>query len=200
LVLTYAGDFDAPMQIAASTAMLIVIVLSINIIGDMSARMVEWFSPQLKWQESRVREIYVLGANGLVIAHAGGHDEFGEIDRDMVGGMLAAIQNFVQEAFHASEMESLKSLSMGKLRVLIEAKGGLVVAVLFTGHEARELRRGVVRLLDDLQARFGQALEGWKGDKRSVAPVQEWLDSTFAALARTKGDGIVDCRLGDCRL
>jgi hypothetical protein len=159
--------------------MLIIIVLSINAIGDMSARLVEWMSPQLKWQESRVREIYLLNTGGLVIAHAGAHDEFGEIDRDMVGGMLAAIQNFVKEAFHASEMESLKSLSMGQLRVLIEAKGELVIAVLFTGHEARELRKGIVGILHELEREHAQTIREWKGDKRSVAGIQKWLESTF---------------------
>jgi hypothetical protein len=186
IVLSSTGSLDANLQIAISTAMLIVIVLSINIIGDMSARLVEWMSPQLKWQESRVREIYILHTNGLVIAHAGSHDEFGEVDRDMVGGMLTAIQNFVQEAFHTSEMESLKSLSMGKLRVLIEAKGTVVVAVLFTGHEARELRKGVVKLLDDLDRDFGVILSGWKGEKRVVVPIQEWLESVFGDMAQSR--------------
>jgi hypothetical protein len=185
IVLSSTGSLDANLQIAVSTAMLIVIVLSINIVGDMSARLVEWFSPQLKWQESRVREIYILHTNGLVIAHAGSHDEFGEVDRDMVGGMLTAIQNFVQEAFHTSEMESLKSLSMGKLRVLVEAKGTVVVAVLFTGHEARELRRGVVKLLEDMDKNFETILTSWKGEKRIVAPVQEWLENVFGQMAQS---------------
>jgi hypothetical protein len=179
LVLNSTDVLSTRVQIAVSTTMLIIIVLSINAIGDMSARLVEWMSPQLKWQESRVREIYLLNTGGLVIAHAGAHDEFGEIDRDMVGGMLAAIQNFVKEAFHASEMESLKSLSMGQLRVLIEAKGELVIAVLFTGHEARELRKGIVGILHELEREHAQTIREWKGDKRSVAGIQKWLESTF---------------------
>lgn len=174
-VLSSAGTFNSSTQILISTVMLIVIVLSINLIGNMATSMVEKISPQLKWQESRVQEIFVLHSNGLVIAHAGSHEETG-IDRDMVGGMLTAIQNFVQEAFHTSEMDSLKSLSMGQLRVLIEAKGGIVVAVLFTGHEARELRKGVIWLMNELDNNFGKVLHGWRGDKRSVMGVQEWLE------------------------
>ncbi len=186
IVLSSVGSIDASIQIAVSTAMVIVIVLSINLIGDMSARLVEWFSPQLKWQESLVREVYILHSSGLVIAHAGAHDEFGEIDRDMVGGMLTAIQNFVQEAFHASEMDSLKSLSMGKLRVLIEARGSVVVAVIFTGPGARELRRGVVGLLEELDRKFGPILADWKGEKRLAAPVQDWLEKRFEDMARKR--------------
>lgn len=184
-VLSSAGAMDSQVQMAASTAMLIIIVLSINYIGGMSARLVEWLSPQLKWQESRVTEIFVLhNVNGLVIAHAGAHDEFGEIDRDLVGGMLTAIQNFVQEAFHSSEMETLKSLSMGKLRVLIEAKGSVVMAVLFTGHEARELRRGVMKLAEELDGEHGAMLAAWKGDRKSIIGIQEWLDRVFGDMAR----------------
>ena len=181
-VLTSVGTFDPQTQILISTVMLIVIVLSINLIGNMATNLVERISPQLKWQESKVQEIFVLHTNSLVIAHAGTHEETG-VDRDMVGGMLTAIQNFVQEAFHASEMDSLKSLSMGELRVLIEARGCVVVAVLFTGHEARELRKGVLWLMDELHENYGEILHEWRGDKRSVMGVQEWLEDVLEKMA-----------------
>jgi len=181
-VLSSVGTFGPSTQILISTIMLIVIVLSINLIGNMATHLVERVSPQLKWQESKVQEIFVLHSNGLVIAHAGSHEETA-IDRDLVGGMLTAIQNFVEEAFHTSEMDSLKSLSMGQLRVLIEAKGSIVVAVLFTGHEARELRKGVMRLMDELHETFGTVLHDWRGDKRSVTGVQDWLEKMLESMA-----------------
>ena len=181
-VLSSAGTFDSSTQLLISTIMLIVIVLSINLIGGTAADLVERISPQLKWQESRVQEIFVLHSNGLVIAHAGSHED-SEIDRDTVGGMLTAIQNFVQEAFSTSEMDSLKSLSMGELRVLIEAKGSIVVAVLFTGHEARELRKGIMRLMDELDENFGEVLHDWRGDKRSVMGIQNWLETVLDKMA-----------------
>ncbi len=181
-VLSSAGTFNPSIQILISTIMLIVIVLSINLIGKMATGLVEHISPKLKWQESKVQEIFVLHSNGLVIAHAGSHEVTG-IDRDMVGGMLTAIQNFVQEAFHTSEMDSLKSLSMGQLRVLIEAKGDVVVAVLFTGHEARELRKDVIRLMDELDQNFGTVIHDWRGEKRSVMGIQEWLDGVLEKMA-----------------
>jgi hypothetical protein len=185
VVFRASGALDASLQIAVSTAILVAIVLSINIIGDASAKVVEWLSPQLKWQESHVKEVFIIHyGDGLVIAHAGAHDEFAEIDSDIVGGMLTAIQNFVRDAFHASEMESLKSLSMGRLRVLIEAKGSLVLALLFTGHEAKELRRGVLRMFDELEKNFGDALAGWERDRACSKEIQQWLDGYFAKMTR----------------
>ena len=181
-ILSSIGEYGPSTQILISTVMLIVIVLGINLIANIVTNIVERVSPQLKWQESKVQEIFVLHANGLVIAHAGSHEET-SIDRDIVGGMLTAIQNFVREAFHTSEMDSLKSLSMGKLRVLIEARGNIVVAVLFTGHEARELRKGIVRLMDDLDKNFGEFLHDWRGDKISVMEVQGWLEEVLEKMA-----------------
>ncbi len=171
-------DLSYSNQILISSVLLIVILLSINSIGGMATFLVERISPQLKWQESKVQEIFVLHQNGLVIAHVGHHEDT-SIDRDLVGGMLTAIQNFVEEAFHTSEMESLKSLSMGKLRVLIEAKGNIVVAVLFTGHEARELRKGIMRLMDELDEKYGHILNAWRGEKRTVEGVQNWLEQVL---------------------
>jgi hypothetical protein len=186
VILSLIQPVITEVQIFISTIMVIIIVLSINPIGNVSIHIVEMISPQLKWQESNVREIFVLHSNGLVIAHAGSETKSSELDRDMVGGMLTAIQNFIQEAFHSSEMESLKFLNMGKLRMLIEAKGDVVVAVLFTGHEARELRIGVRNLIDDLDRRFGENLHTWKGDKTSVRGVQQWIEDVLQAMGKGK--------------
>lgn len=181
-------EFMEPLEtitlLSISTLLVIIIVLSINSINKLSTIIVEKISPQLKWQESNIREIFVLHSSGLVIAHASLDENMGEIDRDMVGGMLTAIQNFVQEAFHVSEMDSLKSLNMGKLRMLIEAKGEVVVAVLFTGHEAMELRKDLLWMLDELDKRFGEVIHAWKGDKSSVLAVQKWVEKVLRSTGR----------------
>lgn len=171
-------------EMAVSTALVIGIILFINPITGSATFIIERISPQLKWQESDIREVFILHSNGLVIAHASYQVEGKEMDRDMVGGMLTAIQNFVAEAFHSSEMETLRSLNVGNLRMLIEAKGDIVVAVLFTGHEAKELRKGVMRLIDELDERFGHKLHIWKGEKKDVRGVQEWLEETLKSMKR----------------
>jgi len=183
-VIELLEPLETTTQLSISTLLVIIIVLSINPINRLSAVIVEKISPQLKWQESNIKEIFVLHSSGLVIAHTSLDVKTGEIDRDMVGGMLTAIQNFVQEAFHESEMESLKSLNMGKLRMLIEAKGDVVVAVLFTGHEAMELRKDLHWMLDELDHRFGEVLHIWKGDKSSVLGVQKWIEKVLRSTER----------------
>ena len=185
-IMSLMEPFIPNYEVALSTVLVVVIVLSINPINNIATLVVERVSPQLKWQESNVKEIFVLHSNGLVIAHAGHDMEEGEIDRDMVGGMLTAIQNFVQEAFLDSEMETLKSLSMGKLRMLIEAKSEIVVAVLFTGYEARELRKDVNKLVHELEQNYGDILRNWKGDKSSVADVQAWTENMLDSMRKDR--------------
>jgi len=184
VVLSMSDYFDPTVHIAASTGLVIGIILFINPITASATYIVERVSPQLKWKESDVREIFILHTNGLVIAHASSHDAGLEMDRDLVGGMLTAIQNFVMEAFLTSEMETLKSLNVGNLRMLIEAKGDIVAAVLFTGHEAKELRKDVMLLIEELDHRFGHKLHSWKGEKRDVRDVQEWLEKVLTNMKR----------------
>ncbi|MCK4266125.1 MAG: hypothetical protein KAX31_02520, partial [Thermoplasmata archaeon] len=85
-----------------------------------------------------------------------------------------------------SEMETLKSLSMGKLRMLIEAKSEIVVAVLFTGYEARELRKDVNKLVHELEQNYGDILRNWKGDKSSVADVQAWTENMLDSMRKDR--------------
>lgn len=179
MILSFMAPLESNALVVLSTVLVVALVLLFSAITSMATHVVERISPALKWQESNAQEIFVLHSKGLVVAHAGHVEAEGEIDRDMVGGMLTAIQNFVQEAFQASDMDTLKSFNVGKLKMLIEAKDHVVVAVLITGHEARELRKGVRRLADELDSKFGALLAGWKGDKKAIKEVQEWVENIW---------------------
>jgi hypothetical protein len=181
-ILSFMAPLESNFLIVLSTVLVIFLVLLFGTITSMATNVVERISPALKWQESNAQEIFVLHSKGLLVAHAGHAEAIGEVDKDMIGGMLTAIQNFVQEAFQASDMDTLKSLNMGRLKMLIEAKGHVVVAVLITGHEAKELRKSVRRLAEELDLRFGGMLDGWQGEKSVVREVQEWVEKIWLSM------------------
>ena len=119
----------------------------------------------------------VIMDSGMVLAHSNqyaGDDD--TIDSDMVGGMLSAIQNFLSEAFDASEKETLKSLRMGDMSMLLEHHGSISIVILFTGFEARELRADIKELSLKVHEDYDGILKDWDGAMSTISGIQTIID------------------------
>ena len=114
--------------------------------------------------------------SGLVVGHSSHYSSEEVIDKDLVGGMLSAIQNFLTEAFDASEKETLKSLRMGDMSMLLEHHESISIVVLFTGFEARELRSDIKGLSKKVHDEFDEILKVWNGTMSEVAGIQSIID------------------------
>ncbi len=175
-ILSFIPEVTENIHIMVSAIILVVIVLSINTINNFCTDIVEWMSPELKWRESQIKEIFVILDNGLVVAHSSHYSAEENIDKDLVGGMLAAIQNFLTEAFDASEKETLKSLRMGDLSMLLEHHEDISIVILFTGFEARELRSDIKDLSRRIHDGYDDIIKIWDGTMSKMSGVQSIID------------------------
>ena len=188
IILSLVQDMGDDFHIFVSASIMVVIVLSMNHINNLCTTLVEWLSPELKWKESQVKEIFVILDSGIVLAHASRYEGDETIDSDLVGGMLSAIQNFLGEAFDASEKETLQSLRMGDLSMLLEHHGSISIAVLFNGFEARELRTDIKRLSLKIHEDFDDILRDWDGTLSKIKGIQIIVNNFMeeGSLAREK--------------
>jgi len=172
IILSLIQDMGDDFHIFVSASIMVIIVLSINWINNLCTTLVEWLSPELKWKESQVKEIFVIMDSGMVLAHSNQYAGDDTIDSDLVGGMLSAIQNFLSEAFDASDKESLNSLRMGDMSMLLEHHGSISIAILFAGFEARELRADIQKLSMKIHKDYDDVLRDWDGSMASITGIQ----------------------------
>ena len=119
----------------------------------------------------------------MVLAHKETKEKTGVIDSDIVGGMLTAIQDFVKESFHAEDRETLRTLSVGKIKMLIEHSSNAYIAVVFTGYETEELRSDICSLLKKIDGTYGRILMEWDGDKEKIRGIESMVNNLFPATA-----------------
>ena len=122
-----------------------------------------------------IEEAFLIHRAGVLLYHvsrslAGEGDK----DRDILGAMLTAVQEFVKDSFKYGEGQELNKLEFGDFGVLIErGKDVFLAAVLAgTGHEA-EIRRQLRRTVDEVEAKFGKVLDGWGGDMDPILGVRD---------------------------
>lgn len=114
--------------------------------------------------EPLIEEIFVIGANGLLIKHMS-RTLMSEKDRDVVGGMISVVSNFVRESFSERDGSDVEELSLGNHRFILCNERGLVVAVLVTRGSKEDIEPRLRRLATSLLDRYGEKLDHWSGER-----------------------------------
>ncbi|MEC7930264.1 MAG: hypothetical protein VX774_00810, partial [Candidatus Thermoplasmatota archaeon] len=119
----------------------------------------------------RIEDLYLIYNDGRLIT--GQSLKETTIDQDIMGSMLTAINDFVQDSFKAGG--ELGSIDYGDNRIMIERGEQAVLAVVIYGEETRELRSQVANGLRQVESRFSSELAGWNGDVDLLSGTREIL-------------------------
>lgn len=160
-----------------------VVIFGYNLIKESVTSVVELLFPGLKWRECKLEEAFLVNTSGVVLAHTKTREKTGVIDSDIVGGMLTAIQDFVKDSFRAEDRETLRTLSVGKTKMIIEHSPNTYMAVVFTGYETEELRSDIKSILKKTENTYGKILKDWDGDKEKVRNIESMVNNLFPAMA-----------------
>ncbi|MGQ9583269.1 MAG: hypothetical protein ACUVV6_07135 [Thermoplasmatota archaeon] len=145
---------------------------------DAGTRLVEWLAPDLKWRECRLEQIFLMDYNGIRVSSASRAGT--PMDEDLAGGMLTAIQQFILHTFHSEGRDNVRTISLGKYRILVEHAPPIYIALVFTGHETPALRREVRRVLCKILERHGERLKHWDGNHEGMEDVDRMLEALVA--------------------
>jgi tetratricopeptide (TPR) repeat protein len=134
--------------------------------------------------EYTIEELFLIYRDGRLIHHNTRRLR-PEVDNQVLGGMLIAIQHFVGESFRekdAAKGDILNELRYGKTRILIEGGRWVHLALVISGEEPEDLRPRMRKVLTDIEEKYRSTLENWDGDisklwgtKKMVEPLITWL-------------------------
>ncbi|MEM2976199.1 MAG: hypothetical protein QXW06_00890 [Thermoplasmata archaeon] len=110
-----------------------------------------------------IEEVFLIYRDGRLICHNSRRLK-PDIDKDVLTGMLTAVQTFVKDSFAAEEKGALNQLNYGNLKILIENGPRANLAVVVSGNEPASLRPNMRALLDSIHKRYMPILDDWDGD------------------------------------
>jgi tetratricopeptide (TPR) repeat protein len=105
-----------------------------------------------------------------------------EMDREILGGMLVAIQNFVEDSLMASSSGMLNELRYGRTRILIQRGKFLTLALVITGSEARDLWQRMLKMIEDIEQKYEEILAKWDGDMDKLWGVKNMFEQNITQL------------------
>ncbi len=112
--------------------------------------------------EPILEEVFVIGANGLLIKHMS-RTLMTDKDRDVVGGMISVLSNFVRETFRERDGNDVQEVTLGDHRFILCNDRGIVVAVLVTRGATEDIVPRLRHLLACLIDRYEAQLDTWGG-------------------------------------
>jgi len=124
---------------------------------------------QAKLQKAFViEEVFLIYRDGRLIAHNTRRLK-ADVDKDILTGMLTAVQNFVRESFQKDEDGILDEMHYGNLRVVIENGPYANMAVVVNGPEPKDIRNRMKVILGEIHQTYGAYLAEWDGDTTALA-------------------------------
>lgn len=112
--------------------------------------------------ESTIEEVFVIARGGLLVKHMS-RSLMTDKDRDVVGGMISVISNFVREAFSERDGE-VQEVTIGKNRFVMYSERGVVLAVLVKQGDTEGILHSLRQVLSSLIHRYGNKLVDWEGE------------------------------------
>ena len=166
---------DMQIIIFLAVGVFIFLFLIQNSLKTISTKIVEFFIPSLKWKECKTKEIHLINyPSGLrltsLVTESKSH-----LNPDIVSGMLTSVKNFVEDSFHAQDRETIRSLTVGDTKLIIEHSSNAFIVVVFTGFESQELRTDCQKVLAEVEEQYGTFLKNWDGNLETVKCINKLI-------------------------
>jgi hypothetical protein len=124
----------------------------------------------------RVEQVFLIHREtGLLLQHVARDPAAGE-DRDLVSGMLTAIEDFVRDSFAVDAGDAVDTMRVGDLAVWVEQSEEAYLAAVIRGTPPANLRAVLRDALETIRLELGQAFETFSGDSAPFEEARHHLD------------------------
>jgi OOP family OmpA-OmpF porin len=137
----------------------------------------------------RVEQVFLIHRNsGLLLQHVAASSVAAAETKDpeMVSGMLTAIQDFVRDSVSGAGSETLETIRMGEIEVVLAYGTDAILAAFVRGVAPRKLSRVLQDVLDDVEQQKAEALHTFAGDTSRFDSCRPQLEACL--LGRGKPD------------
>jgi len=123
------------------------------------------------WRSSPtiVDEVFLMNTNGILLKHYTRRLRPDQ-DEDILAGMLTVVQNFVRDSFDEAGGK-LNEIRFENYDILISSSKNLVIAAIISTKKPEKLRNQLTTATADIEAKFGEKIGHWSGDKAELGDV-----------------------------
>ena len=131
-----------------------------------------------KEKKTTVEEIFLLTTGGRLIKHYTRRLK-PDMDVDILGGMLVAVQEFVNDSFRG-QPGSLDEIKFGELGIKIGRGKYLIMAAIISGIDHEEIFKKIIGSIEKMEKKYSNVLEKWDGNLDNVRGLDDYIKDIIA--------------------
>ncbi len=135
-----------------------------------------------------VKDIMLIHNDGFLIGRAAEKVK-GEVDEDVLSGMLTAVLNFVEDSM-AKTQDGLRSFGFGHYKVLVRRGRTTYMAVVYEGDAPEAIEDRIGEFLGKVEKIYRKRIESWTGDMDTDFAGVELLLQSFVRENSRRGRGL----------
>jgi OOP family OmpA-OmpF porin len=128
-----------------------------------------------KKKQSEIEDVFIISNEGMLLAHKS-KEIHPDMDDDILGSMLTAVQDFVKESFKEKSKFGLKRLDFGDSVIHIKRGKHIYTAVILSGKEPTDLDDSLGKLVTNIETKYEPVLETWDGNMEALRGLKDMLD------------------------
>jgi hypothetical protein len=126
-----------------------------------------------------VHDMMLIHNDGFLIGRYAGHSHIeGEIDEDILSGMLTAVLNFVEDSMHTNQ-DQLKTFGFKEFQVLVKRGTKSFAAIVFEGDLPDNLDKPLGEFIGTFERVYRNKVKSWTGDIETDFAGVELLIQSF---------------------
>lgn len=129
-------------------------------------------------RKAGVSELFILHKSGLLLRHYSDSLRT-DIDRDILGGMLIGVQDFVKQTM-ASKEGSLDQMRYGEYTILFVRGMDVIAAAVVREGDTETVQYQLMDALQEFEEKYRTTLKNWTGDANAFPGI----DASFEKLLR----------------
>jgi hypothetical protein len=120
-----------------------------------------------------IDEVFFMYNDGRLIKHFTRRLK-PDMDEDILSSMLVAVQDFVKDSFRDQE-GILDEMKFGRFQVVLGRGKHIILATIVLGDEVEPFRPQIAKCVEDIEEKYGDALEDWDGEMSSVRGAAKYI-------------------------
>lgn len=126
---------------------------------------------------AHISELFVMHKSGVLIRHYSDALRT-DIDRDILSGMLVAVQGFVKQTL-ATKAGSLDQMRFGEYTIFFVRGTNVIAAAVAKDADSESVQYQVMDALQGFEERYGTTLASWSGDTSAFPGIDESFEDVL---------------------
>lgn len=176
---TVEGEEDTSLMLIALVVVLIIVILIIA--GVAIYFIIKKRGVEEEDEDLVIDEVYVIHHSGNLMCHKAFGDE-SAMDKDLVSGMIKAIESFVKDSFASDDDSSeLEKIEFGSHNIMIRKSHKFSLALVYKSGSMSKLNELATELVDRIEEDYADIIEDWDGEMDHVRGIVDILDDCVIA-------------------